>query len=115
MNFSSEYDYFSIGASSRWAKDTADKLTTFTLGASANYDTIKPVGGAPEGLTHLSYVSDKEKYKYKKAVDVLLGLTQVLTRKTLLQTNYVFSYKNGYLTDPYKLDVFLEIQVILDM
>ena len=36
-------------------------------------------------------------------MDILLGVTQVLDRKSLLQVNYTLSSNNGYMTDPYKI------------
>ena len=39
----------------------------------------------------------------KTVVDLLFGVTQVLSRKSLLQLNYTLGSNSGYLTDPYKL------------
>src|SRR6185295_17076905 len=39
----------------------------------------------------------------KKVLDVLLGVTQVLGRHSLLRVNYSYSDSSGYLTDPYKI------------
>ncbi len=107
VSLSYEYDYMSLGISSAWSKDTQDRLTTFSTGLAFNYDMIKPVGGAPQPLTPTTNEVE-EKYKDKSEIDLLLGVTQVLTRNTLLQINYVANYKTGYLTDPYKLVVFLK-------
>jgi len=39
----------------------------------------------------------------KNSLDALIGVTQVLNRRTLMQLNYSVGMSNGYLTDPYKI------------
>ena len=39
----------------------------------------------------------------KNVLDVLLGVTQVLGRHTVLRVNFSYSDSSGYLTDPYKI------------
>ena len=39
----------------------------------------------------------------KTLTDVLLGVTQVINKRTIMQFNYSLSSSSGYLTDPYKL------------
>ena len=39
----------------------------------------------------------------KNVLDVLLGVTQVLGRHTVLRVNLSYSDSSGYLTDPYKI------------
>ena len=41
--------------------------------------------------------------KSKNVSDVLLGLTQVIDRHSLVQLNYSLSMSNGYQNDPYKI------------
>ena len=45
----------------------------------------------------------REKSADKNTLDVLVGLTQVLNRRTIMQVNYGLSVADGYLNDPYKL------------
>ncbi len=104
---SAEYDYFSAGGSSSWSYDVNDRLTTLTAGIAANYDLITPVGGTPHELG----ASDSERNlgdQKKGELDMLIGVTQVIDRKTLLQVNYSIGYSKGYLTDPYKLVAYLD-------
>jgi len=106
VSISGEYDYLSAGGSSSWNYDINDRLTTLTAGVAANYDLITPVGGTPLGLGS----SDSEKNlgdQKKGELDALIGITQVIDRKTLLQANYSIGYSKGYLTDPYKLVAYL--------
>jgi len=107
VSISGEYDYLSAGGSSSWSYDINDRLTTLTAGIAANYDLITPVGGTPHGLG----ASDSERNlgnQKKGELDALIGLTQVIDRKTLLQANYSIAYSKGYLTDPYKLVAYLD-------
>lgn len=39
----------------------------------------------------------------KQLVDGMIGLTQVINRRTLMQLNYSLGTSSGYLTDPYKI------------
>jgi len=107
-NLSKEYDYTSLGASATLAWDFNSRNTTFTTGLSLNLDTVKPVGGIPDGLTAMPTTTTFTKASVgdsdnKTVVDVLLGITQVIGRKTLMQFNYTYGQDDGYLTDPYKI------------
>ena len=109
-NFSKEYDYTSLGASATFSLDTNNKNTTYTGGVSASFDLVEPVGGTPVGMTEMPdyFPGGTEKQtegssENKTVVDFLFGVTQILSRKSLLQVNYTIGSNNGYLTDPYKL------------
>jgi len=39
----------------------------------------------------------------KQVIDGMVGLTQVINRRTLMQLNYSLGISSGYLTDPYKV------------
>lgn len=107
FNASTEYDYFSMGlaGSAKW--ELNQKNSTLTAGFAYNADTVEPVGGTPAGLSNMpvfpavkpiqSVTEDKTVY------DLMLGWTQLLGRKDILQLNYVFGNESGYLTDPYKI------------
>ncbi len=111
-NISREYDYLSTGISASLAQDINQRNTTFTLGISLNKDTWNPVGGVPIGFTVMP------DFPAQKAIDgartdktvkeILLGVTQVINRQTLMQVNYNRGQSDGYLTDPYKILSLLE-------
>jgi hypothetical protein len=69
------------------------------------------VGGVPLPFSRMDDVVDEEvtppsrsgDNEDKKVLDVLLGVTQVIGRHTLLRLNYSYSDSSGYLTDPYKI------------
>lgn len=104
LNFSTEYDYQSIGLSATFNFDTNQRNTTYTVGLAYNLDTVSPVGGAPVGLTTMSSSKATQGADLNKDVyDILLGVTQVLSRKDLVQVNLVYGNESGYLTDPYKI------------
>jgi len=46
---------------------------------------------------------EREKSEDKNTVDALVGVTQVINRRTVMQLNYGLSIADGYLNDPYKL------------
>jgi len=106
-NASNEYDYMSLGVSAVVSRDFNLRNTTLTAGASYNADQVDPVGGVPVGLTNMPQfpaVKATEGDSDDKTVsELLLGVTQVVSRRTLVQLNYSFGSDSGYLTDPYKL------------
>lgn len=101
-NFSKEYDFMSLGLNGALAKDINNKNTTLSAGLGLEFDSINPVGGAPEPLTALADQRKKDSDS-RSQVDLLFGVTQVLGRHSLLQLNYGLSSSSGYHTDPYKV------------
>jgi hypothetical protein len=88
-SYSSETDYISRGYSVLGSLSSADKNTTWSLGASLTDDTIMPqIPGATD--------------KSKKAVAGLVGVTRVLTKNDITQFNLGYSHGTGYFSDPYK-------------
>lgn len=121
-NLSTEFDYTSISFSTSLAKDFDLKNTTVAVGLSIGQDAISPVGGTPVPYDSMSLpwregeddddgggpppvlapdpprLGDQD----KDLLDVLFGVTQVLSPRSLVQVNYSFGRAEGYLTDPYK-------------
>lgn len=104
---SSEYDYTSFGADAALERDFNQRNTTLSLGLAWNHDVSKPVGGVPlagafipafPGRKPVAGTSDS-----KEVLDLQLGVTQVVTARSLVRTNLVAGYESGYLNDPYKL------------
>jgi hypothetical protein len=106
-NASTEYDFKSLGASAAIARDFNNRNTTFSAGLAAEFDVIEPVGGvpipfasmAPPGAVQPRQGVDDD----KTVVDILLGVTQIISRRALMQLNYSYSDSSGYLMDPYKV------------
>jgi len=106
-NISREYDYLSTGISASLSQDLNQHNTTLSLGGSWNEDISNPVGGVPVGFTvmpsapAIKALSGSDANKTIK--ELLLGFTQVINRRSLLQLNYSRGQGDGYLTDPYKI------------
>ena len=103
-NISKEFDYQSLGVSANFSWDFNNRNTTLTAGAAMNADTINPVGGVPTGLTFMSTSKSTTGSDDSKTVtDLILGVTQVINRTTLMQLNLNIGSDSGYMTDPYKV------------
>jgi hypothetical protein len=89
-SYSSESDYISRGYSILGSRSTADKNTTWSLGASLTDDSIMPQG---VGIANQS----------KKITAGLIGLTRILTPNDITQFNLGYSHGSGYYSDPYKV------------
>jgi len=107
LAYSDEYDYNSMGFNVSLARDFNNKNTTVTAGMAFASDSIEPEGDIPIPLASALYTvvpRPRQAFDDEKTVtDLLLGVTQVINRKTLMQLNYSLSSSDGYLTDPYKL------------
>jgi hypothetical protein len=106
LGFSTEYDYTHLGANLALARDFNKRNTTISAGLAWSQDDIDPVGGAPVPLSQMQDVGDltnKRNSDSKDVLDVLFGVTQVLSRTTVLRVNYSYSQSSGYLNDPYKI------------
>lgn len=105
LNFSTEYDYTHIGGNASLSRDFNQRNTTVSLGVAFSQDDVDPVGGAPQPLSRMLDVGDlsnRNGSDNKDVLDVVLGLTQVINRNTIVRVNYSFSDSSGYLNDPYK-------------
>lgn len=115
---SKEFDYMSMGISASIDRGFNKDNTTLFLGTAYSFDVVDPVGGRPVSLSSMAIRDDfatEEAYwaafdatrqsgsDNKQTADIMLGITQVLAQRWLLQANYGLSRVNGYLTDPYKV------------
>ena len=112
LGISSEYDYQHLGLNAGVTRDFNQRNTTLSFAVAMGQDKVKPVGNVPIPFAAMSDAVDEEDgspanrgadSEDKDVVDVLLGVTQVLGRHTLLRLNYSYSDSSGYLTDPYKI------------
>lgn len=103
-NVSHEYDFDSIGANGALAWDFNDRNTTLSLGLAYESDRIKAVGSAPQGLRP-AYAADTPRAASlsRNVADVLIGVTQVMSRRWLMQANLGIGRGSGYHSDPYKV------------
>ncbi|MGL1956209.1 MAG: DUF3570 domain-containing protein [Colwellia sp.] len=116
VHLSKEYDYLSLGINGNIAFDFDRKNSTISAGFSHFQDTFTPEGGIPkpfssmligdssspdwdENFAKTRLVSEDD----KTTTDILLGFTQVINRRMLMQFNYSYSMVDGYLNDPFKI------------
>ncbi len=106
LNISVEFDFRSLGLNTSVSRDYNQRNTTLTFGLAGEFDTIGPEGGIPRSLSPMATAGQtlvREQDDSKTVIDAILGLTQVVNRKTLMQFNYSLSQSSGYHTDPFKL------------
>jgi len=102
---SKEFDYLHLGINGNIARDFNKRNTTLSAGVSLSRDTWDPVGGAPipfAPMLDVGATGNKLGTENKDILDIVLGVTQVVSRRMIVQLNYSFSDNSGYLTDPYK-------------
>ena len=111
---SKEFDYLHFGLNGKFSHDFNQRNTTVSAGLAIAHDELDPVGGTPTGLTAMVDASDddgedgeggrrKGPAETKDIIDVVFGVTQVVSRNFLVQVNYSYSDSSGYLSDPYKV------------
>lgn len=89
VSHSGENDYLSNALSFKASFSSDDKNTTYDVGIAGNKDSINaPVAG----INHQS----------KRGVDVIVGMTQVLTMNDIVQFNASYGAGQGFYSDPYK-------------
>lgn len=106
-NVSKEYDYMSLGASASFMRDYNDRNTTLSYALGVNSDSIDPSGGIPTPFANMraagSGTNRDGSGDSKTITDFMFGITQVISRKTLMQFNLGLSSTSGYQNDPYKI------------
>jgi hypothetical protein len=94
---SREHDYTSRFFNTNYSIDLNKKLTTLNFGASVAFDDIEP---SPSTWNPASRPNGWA--SYKTGQNYLIGVSQVIDKDTLFQSNMTFGYSKGFLTDPYK-------------
>jgi hypothetical protein len=111
-NISNEYDFLSLGGSATYLQDMNERNTTLSAGMSFEYDSIKPVGGKPVPLSEMKANTETQVRDgaddTRIMSELLLGITQIIDRNTLVQFNYGFALSDGYHNDAYKVTSVLD-------
>lgn len=106
-NVSKEFDFFSTGASVTYLHDFNNRNTTLNIGLSGEYDVITPVGGVATPLAQMQAAGEAqpkgESSDDRFLGELLLGVTQVVNRETIMLLNYGYGQSSGYHNDPYKV------------
>jgi hypothetical protein len=90
VNHSAENDYVSRGVSLVATQANESKNTTWTAGIGMNRDEINP--------SNLIVANER-----KRGLDLIVGVTQVLTMNDIVQFNLGLYTGRGYFSDPYKI------------
>ena len=101
-HFSHEKDYQSLGVDGGLSVELNHKLTTLSVAAGYNNDSVSPVGGTSIGLSPpgtLFGVSSNPKH----VTSWVFGGSQVMSKRWLMGLSVSVSPEKGYLTDPYKV------------
>ncbi len=108
--FSQEQDYTSRFVSSNLSLDLNKKLTTLNFGASVSFDVVEPSLSSWNSYSSVDhhFVSHKTSQQY------LLGVSQIIDKDSLLQSNITFGYHHGFMNDPYKKVAFYSGNDIAD-
>jgi hypothetical protein len=94
FSFSKEHDYLSYGVSVADAFEFNQKNTVLKYGVSHNFDSV------------LDNYSPRTPHD-KSSTDVILGISQLLSPKTILDAKLTFGNDSGYLSDPYRFIEYL--------
>lgn len=103
---SKEYDYLHTGVNASYAHDFNNRNTTVSAGFAFASDSIESVGGAPIPLTNMLDVGDTSNRvgdQNKDVLDIVFGVSQVISKNLIVQANYSLSQSDGYLNNPYKV------------
>ena len=93
---SDEHDFVSATVNASIAHDFNEKNTTLSFGVNDEYDSLKPIGGAP--LPGSDYaLFQKTGNKSKNGVAALLGVTQVISRTWLIRAEHLGRSIHGIL------------------
>jgi hypothetical protein len=105
--FSRERDYTSRYFNTNMSLDLNKKLTTLNFSASVAFDEIAPSPSVWNGRSRF-FKSHKTNQQY------LLGISQVIDKDSLFQSNITFGYQTGFLSDPYKWVAFYNNNIFSD-
>ncbi len=89
VSYSTEKDYESISAALHTERLLDNDVTSLHLGSAFNHDRVE--------------VFTQNTTESKDTVDLLLGLSHILGRHTLLRGTYTFGYADGFLGDAYRI------------
>ncbi|MFP5390025.1 MAG: DUF3570 domain-containing protein [Gammaproteobacteria bacterium] len=88
--YSTEHDYISRALGVTGSLSSPDNNTTWSFGVGGSDDRIDPVNHIVVGET-------------RQSVNVMAGITQVLTPRDIGQLTLTATHGHGYFSDPYKL------------
>ena len=96
--YSKENDYSAMSGGFDGERHFNEKNTTLSGGFGLSFDEINP--------TDADIYPTRPDHKTKQSYTGFLGLSQVMSRRLILQGSFTYNMHFGYLSDPYK-EVFL--------
>ena len=101
--YSRETDYQAITANTHVSQNFNGNNSTVSLALNGEFDSSFPFGGIPTPLMPMSAQWKSPTTRNKNQLGFVLGLTQVVTRRWLMQLNYALDEQSGYQNDPYRV------------
>lgn len=101
--YSQEQDYRAITGNVRVAQNFNSDNTTISLSLNSEFDSSFPFGGVPTPLTTMNAQWKTPTSRSKTQLGFVVGLTEVMSRRWLMQINYSFDVQKGYQNDPYRV------------
>ena len=101
--YSRESDYSSITGNTHIDQTFNAGNTTLSLSVNTELDSSFPFGGIPTPLTVMNAQWKTPTSRGKTQAGFVAGLTEVMSRRWLMQVNYAFDQQSGYQNDPYRI------------
>ncbi len=101
--YSIEHDFSALTANAHVAQSFNGNNTTLSLTGDFESDSSFAYGGMPTPLTSMNAQWKTPKSRGRTQADIVVGLTEVMSRRWLMQLNYSYGLSNGYQNDPYRI------------
>lgn len=92
--YSGENDYSAMNFGFDGETHFNEKNTTLSGGIGMSFDEIEP--------TDSDLFATRPTHETKQTYSLNIGLSQILNRRTIVQSSLSYAFGNGYLSDPYK-------------
>jgi len=100
ISYSNEHDYISYALAFNYSLELNEKNTILSFGYAHSYDLV-----LNNPFTYLTHDATKN------TDDFIAGISQIVSRGTILGVNATISHSDGYLNDPYRSVVFQETEI----
>ncbi|MDE2110542.1 MAG: DUF3570 domain-containing protein [Alphaproteobacteria bacterium] len=101
--YSIEQDYRAITGNARISQNFNADNTTVSLAVNTELDSSFPYGGVPTPMTVMNGQLKTPTSRSKTQIGFVVDLTEVMTRRWLMQLNYSCDTLSGYQNDPYRI------------
>ena len=101
--YSIERDYQAITGNAKISQNFNANNTTLSLALNTELDSSFPYGGVPTPLTVMNGHWKPLSARDKTQLGFVAGLTEVMSRRWLMQLNYSYDSQSGYENDPYRV------------